>query len=128
MIKNRTCVTVESLLLPRTTDTVRRAYESLAERAQLTSFGWLEEDIVMLDTETTGLDRINDHIVGASLYCPGQPECYIPMKHLIPIFDQPYKDQLTYEQVGAEFQRFVDAKTKLIFANADFDIAMIYHE
>ena len=88
----------------------------------------IEHGSAGIDTETTGLDRINDHIVGASLYCPGQPECYIPMKHLIPIFDQPYKDQLTYEQVGAEFQRFVDAKTKLIFANADFDIAMIYHD
>ena len=63
MIKNRTCVTVESLLLPRTTDTVRRAYESLAERAQLTSFGLLEEDIVMLDTETTGLSYKKNELI-----------------------------------------------------------------
>lgn len=80
-----------------------------------------------IDTETTGLDRIHDHIVGASLYVPGMPECYIPMKHKVPIFEVPYKDQLTYEEVAAEFQRFVDNKTKLIFANVDFDVAMIYH-
>lgn len=80
-----------------------------------------------IDTETTGLDRLNDWIVGASLYVPGKPECYIPMKHLVPIFETPYKNQLSYEEVAKEFQRFVDNKTKLIFANADFDLAMIYH-
>lgn len=81
-----------------------------------------------IDTETTGLDRIHDTIVGASLYYPGGVECYIPCKHLIPIFDEPYKDQLTYEDVGREFQRLADNHVKLIFANADFDIAMIYKD
>lgn len=81
-----------------------------------------------IDTETTGLDRIHDTIVGASLYYPGGQECYIPMKHLIPIFDQPYKNQLTYEQTQAEFQRIADAGVKLIFANADFDLSMIYKD
>ena len=80
-----------------------------------------------IDTETTGLDRLNDWIVGASLYVPGKPECYIPMKHLVPIFETPYKNQLSYEEVAEEFQRLADNKTKLIFANADFDLAMIYH-
>ena len=81
-----------------------------------------------IDTETTGLDRVHDTIVGASLYYPGGVECYIPSKHLVPIFDTPYKDQLTYEQIQAEFQRFADSNIKLIFANADFDLAMIYKD
>ena len=81
-----------------------------------------------IDTETTGLDRIKDTIVGASLYVPGMPECYIPSKHLVPIFNQPYSDQLSYEDIGEEFQRLVEAKTKMIFANADFDISMIYKD
>lgn len=81
-----------------------------------------------IDTETTGLDRIKDTIVGVSLYVPGQPEVYIPSKHLVPIFNQLYKDQLTYEEIGEELQRLVDAKTKMIFANADFDISMIYKD
>lgn len=88
----------------------------------------IEAGIGGIDTETTGLDRIKDTIVGASLYFPDGTECYIPMKHLVPIFDEPYKGQLSYEDVGKEFQRFVDAKTKLIFANADFDLAMIYKD
>lgn len=81
-----------------------------------------------IDTETTGLDRIHDTVVGASLYYPGGHECYIPMKHLVPIFDTPYKDQLSYEEVQEEFQRFADSNIKLIFANADFDLAMIYKD
>ena len=81
-----------------------------------------------IDTETTGLDRIRDTIVGASLYYPGGVECYIPSKHLVPIFDAPYKDQLTYEEIGEEFQRLADSDIKLIFANADFDLSMIYKD
>lgn len=89
---------------------------------------FIEAGIGSIDTETTGLDRIRDTIVGSSLYYPGGVECYIPNTHLIPIFDEPYKNQLTYEQVGAEFQRIVDAKCKVIFANADFDLSMIYKD
>lgn len=88
----------------------------------------IENGIAGIDTETTGLDRVHDWIVGASLYTPGLPECYIPMKHLVPIFETPYPNQLTYEQVQIEFQRLVDALVKLIFANADFDLAMIFKD
>lgn len=81
-----------------------------------------------IDTETTGLDRIHDTIVGFSLYFEGGVECYIPCKHIVPIFETPYKDQLTYEECGQELRRFVTTNTKLIFANADFDLAMIYKD
>ena len=88
----------------------------------------IEVGYVGIDTETTGLDRLNDTIVGWSLYTPGLPECYIPCKHKVPIFDSPYKDQLTYEESGEELQRLVDSGAKLILANADFDIPMIYKD
>jgi len=88
----------------------------------------IESGYCGIDTETTGLDRIHDTIVGASLYYPGGVECYIPCKHLVPVFDTLYKDQLTYEEVGEELQLFVKAKTKMIFANADFDLAFIYKD
>ena len=80
-----------------------------------------------IDTETTGVDRVHDHVVGASLYHPNGTECYIPMRHLVPLFDEPYSNQLTYDDVAAEFKRIVQSDTKLIFANADFDLAMIYN-
>ena len=88
----------------------------------------IESGYCGIDTETTGLDRIHDTIVGASLYYPGGVECYIPCRHIVPIMETPYKNQLSYEEVSRELQRFVDAKTKMIFANADFDLAMIYKD
>lgn len=81
-----------------------------------------------IDTETTGLDRIHDTIVGCSLYYPGGVECYIPNMHRVPIFETPYKNQLSYEEVAKELQLFVNAGTRMIFANADFDLAMIYKD
>lgn len=88
----------------------------------------VETGIAGIDTETTGVDRVEDWVVGASLYYPGGKECYIPMKHIVPIFDTPYRGQLSYEEVRQEFQRIVDSDTKLVFANADFDLAMIYKD
>lgn len=81
-----------------------------------------------IDTETTGLDRIHDTIVGASLYYPGGTKCYIPSNHIVPIFEEPYKNQLSYQQLQSEFQRIADSHVKLVFANADFDLAMIYKD
>lgn len=81
-----------------------------------------------IDTETTGLDRFKDYLVGVSLYYPGGNECYIPIKHRVPIFEDLYKGQLTYEQVATEFQRIVDSDVRLIFANADFDLSVIYKD
>lgn len=46
---------VDELLLPGTPEPIRQQYLSLEERAQTADFGLLEEDIVVLDTETTGL-------------------------------------------------------------------------
>ena len=65
----------------------------------------IESGYCGIDTETTGLDRIHDTIVGCSLYYPGGVECYIPNNHIVPIFDTPYKNQLTYEEVGRELLR-----------------------
>lgn len=88
----------------------------------------IESGYAGIDTETTGLDRQNDWIVGASLYYPGGVECYIPMKHLVPIFESPYKGQLSYEEVSEEFKRMEKSNIRLIFANADYDLAMIYKD
>ena len=88
----------------------------------------IEFGIGGIDTETTGLDRLKDWIVGFSLYFPNNVEVYIPCKHIVPIFDDQYPNQISYEDIGRELQRFVDAGTKLVFANADFDLAMIYKD
>lgn len=48
-------MTLDELLLPGTPDSVAARYHSLASRAETASFGLLEQDVVVLDTETTGL-------------------------------------------------------------------------
>ena len=48
-------MTIDDILLPGTPASVRESYASLADRAAHEDFGLLEEDIVVLDTETTGL-------------------------------------------------------------------------
>lgn len=84
--------------------------------------------IVGIDTETTGLDRNKDYIVGASLYYPGGVECYIALKHRVPVFETYYKNQISYEDLADELQRLVDSKTKLVFANANYDLYMIWKD
>lgn len=74
----------------------------------------IEAGYAGIDTETTGLDRQRDYIVGASLYYPDGTECYIPMKHKIPIFETPYKNQLSYEEVTKEFKRLENSNIRLI--------------
>lgn len=46
---------LEGLIAPGTPDDVRERYLTLAARAESAGFGPLEEDVVVLDTETTGL-------------------------------------------------------------------------
>jgi len=48
---------LDDMLLPGTPPSIRAAYASLAERARTASFDELETDVVVLDTETTGLSH-----------------------------------------------------------------------
>ena len=81
-----------------------------------------------IDCETTGLNRYRDKVVGFSLYYPGGVECYVPCRHMVPIFDERRKNQMTLEQAAPYLQCLVDGGVKLIFANADFDLAMMYKD
>lgn len=94
----------------------------------------IESGYISIDTETTGLDRIHDYIIGFSLYYPGGTEAYIPCKHKAPIMETPYKDQISYEVAHKELIRLTETGpsksggVKAIFANADFDLSMIYKD
>ena len=56
-------MTLDDMLLPQTPPAVRANYATLVRRAEEASFGLLEEDIVMLDTETTGLSFRNNELI-----------------------------------------------------------------
>ena len=55
-------VTLEALLLPGTPESVARNYRTLSQRAKEATFGLLESDLVVLDTETTGLSPKKDEL------------------------------------------------------------------
>ena len=56
-------LTVSDIILPSTPPAVAERYLTLAARARETSFGLLEEDIIMLDTESTGLSIRDNNLI-----------------------------------------------------------------
>ena len=85
----------------------------------------IEQDIISIDTETTGLDPITSQIVGACIYTRGEKAAYIPINHISYLTSKRLDGQLTEKEVAEEFQRLIDAKTKAIFFNAKFDIRVM---
>jgi DNA polymerase-1 len=81
-------------------------------------------DILALDTETTGLNPITDKIVGLCLYTPGQKACYIPINHKSYITLQRIENQLSETEVAKELELF---DGKYVFHNAKFDIRVCRH-
>lgn len=88
----------------------------------------INNGIIAIDTETTGLDPITDKIVGACIYTYGQKAAYIPINHISYITNIRLQEQLSEQQVAEEFQRLVDNNTKIIMFNAKFDIRVIRHQ
>ena len=63
MAFNDAATAVDEALLPATPGFVAESYRTLAERAKTMQFGLIEEDVVILDTETTGLS-VQEHEIG----------------------------------------------------------------
>ena len=57
---------MDEAVLPGTPDFVIEAYRTLAERAREMDFGLLEEDVIILDTETTGLSVRDNELIEIS--------------------------------------------------------------
>ena len=131
-------LTVDDLLLPGTPAAVAQAYRTLAERAQTAYFGLLEEDVVILDTETTGLNfktcelteiaakRLNGAQVieqFRTFVHPGRP---IPpeITRLTGITNADVMDAPRPEEAVAQLAEFVDG-SMVVAHNASFDRTFI---
>lgn len=83
----------------------------------------LKNGIVAVDTETTGLDPLQDKIVGFSLYTPGEKAVYIPINHTSYVTMQRLTSQMTELDMLEPFTRL--NTVKIIMHNAKFDIRFI---
>ena len=60
----------------------------------------IENRVISIDTETTGLDPILDKIVGLCIYTPNEPAAYIPINHISYITMEKIENQLSKEVVA----------------------------
>ena len=85
----------------------------------------IENGVISIDTETTGLDPILDEIVGICIYTPEKKAAYIPLNHISYITELKCSNQLPIDFVRDQFQRLLDSNVKTIWFNAPFDIRFI---
>ena len=87
----------------------------------------IENGVISIDTETTGLDPIEDHIVGLCIYTPGLKAAYVPINHVSYITQAPVTNQLPIEFIREQFERLNTNNVKTIWFNAPFDVRFIKH-
>ena len=80
-----------------------------------------------IDTETTGLNPMQDKIVGLSLYTKGKKGLYIPLHHKSFVTGMEIEGQLESKLVAEKLQRLVSAGVKFKGYNCKFDKRVIRH-
>ena len=89
----------------------------------------VHNNIISIDTETTGLDPILDSIVGLCLYTPSQPAAYVPINHVSYVTGVRVENQLTEKQVGELLNVLVQKyHIDIIMFNAKFDMRVIRNQ
>ena len=89
----------------------------------------VHNNVISIDTETTGLDPILDKIVGLCIYTPNQPAAYVPINHVSYVTGVRVENQLTETQVGELLNILVQKyHIDIIMFNAKFDIRVIRNQ
>lgn len=103
-------------------------YEVVRDIETLTSYfdKYIEYGYVAIDTETTGLDPINDKIVGICMYCPGTKPIYVPINHISYITNIRLENQITEPELKEQLERLIN--TKIVMFNAKFDLRVIKNQ
>lgn len=82
----------------------------------------IDNGICAIDTETTGLDPLQDELVGVGIYTPGEKTAYIPVGHMSYVTGQKVKNQLPLDVVGKYLAKL---NIDIDMFNAPFDIRFI---
>ena len=80
--------------------------------------------VLGLDTETDGLNWIDDQIAGVCIYTPDEKPAYVPINHINYITGAKVKGQIPKEVVAEELRNLQDVK--VYYHNAKFDIEECY--
>ena len=92
-------------------------------------FMWcIDNGVVAIDTETTGLDPILDSIVGLCLYTPNHKPAYVPINHTSYVTGARVDNQLTEQQVANQFNMLIKYNPDIIMFNAKFDMRVIRNQ
>lgn len=80
---------------------------------------------ISIDTETDGLDPLQNVLAGICPYTYGQKGSYIPINHQSYITGLKSKGQLSSEFIISEFRRLLEHKPDIDMFNAKFDIRFL---
>ena len=129
---------LDALLIPGTDDDVRALYQALAEAARDATPSLMEDDVIVVDTETTGLDpaycslieiaalRMNGPDIVGRFQTFVNPGCSIPeeITELTGITNADIADAPSPREAVAAFAQFAGG-CDLIAHNAPFDRAFV---
>jgi DNA polymerase I-like protein with 3'-5' exonuclease and polymerase domains len=88
----------------------------------------IDNGVISIDTETTGLDPILDSIVGLCIYTPNHKAAYVPINHVSYVTGVRVDSQLTEEQVARQFDMLLKYHPDIIMFNAKFDMRVIRNQ
>lgn len=107
---------------------LKTRYEIITNKNQLLDYmkKAQENNILSLDTETSGLNPLIDTLAGLCLYTPNNKGVYVPLNHISYITNQRVTNQLTNEEAAEIFNRI--KINKIVFHNAKFDIRFMKNQ
>lgn len=105
-------------------------YIVINEEEQLYNYlqACMDNGVIAIDTETSGLDPMLDDIAGVCIYTPGQKGAYIPVGHKSYITQELAAGQLSKEIVKNKFQDLFNYRPEVIMFNANFDIRVMRNQ
>lgn len=91
---------------------------------ELENFFKTTNDVIAIDTETTGLNIFSDEIVGLSV-CNGKECLYVPLNHKSPVYQSRLKNQINPDDVkNLMLDVIQDSRYKWVYHNAKFDLGV----
>lgn len=102
-------------------------YQIIREKEVLHDFitNCIGNGYISIDTETSGLDPLQDQLAGICPYTYGERGSYIPLNHISYITNQPLANQLPMEFVMSEFKRLLEHRPEIDMFNSPFDIRFL---